>query len=88
MQILLKMTLLPVLNKLNLNIKYMISSEDLSGTSLAKKYNILQSTTDYNLVLNDPQVNLVIVQLDIIWLDMVFTDIKNKNVFVGKPHLL
>ncbi|MEY4539532.1 MAG: hypothetical protein RLZZ306_1289, partial [Bacteroidota bacterium] len=41
-----KATVLPVLSKLKANIKYLSSSSGLSGTLLAKKFNVQYSTTN------------------------------------------
>ena len=48
-----KMTMLPALKSTKANIKHIVSSGGVNGTALAKKHNISQSTTDYELVLDD-----------------------------------
>lgn len=53
--------ILPSLQKTTANVKYIASSGGLSGTTLAKKYNITNSTTDYKLILEDPEVDLVLI---------------------------
>jgi predicted dehydrogenase/threonine dehydrogenase-like Zn-dependent dehydrogenase len=56
-----KATVLPVLSKLKANIKYLSSSSGLSGTLLAKKFNIQYSTTNNDDILNDSEVDAVII---------------------------
>ena len=85
-----KMALLPVLKNTAANIKYISSAKGVSGTFLAKKYSILNSTTDYRNILNDEEVDLVIIttrhnsHADLIIESLV----ANKNVFVEKPLAL
>ena len=54
-------TILPNLKKLNAEIKYIASSGGLSSTTMAKKYNIANSTTNYKEILKDEEVDLVLV---------------------------
>lgn len=54
-------TILPALRKLNAPVKYIASSKGLSGTTLAKKFGVSQSTTDYKNILQDTEVNAVII---------------------------
>jgi predicted dehydrogenase len=56
-----KMTLLPALKGTGANVKTIVSAGGLSGTLLAKKFNIAQSSTDSGAVLNDPDINLVMI---------------------------
>ncbi len=81
------MTLLPILKKTNANIKYITSSRGVSGTSLAKKYGISRSTTNYSDVLEDPEVDVVVITTQHnLHSDMVIEGLKaNKHVFVEKP---
>ena len=85
-----KMTLLPALKNINIRIKHIVSSNGLTGTELAKKYNIEQSTTDYNLVLDDEEVNLVMITTrHNLHAKMVVDSLNsNKHVFVEKPLAL
>lgn len=53
--------ILPVLSKLNADIKYIASANGLSGTQLARKYSIAHSTTDYRHILQDPEVSAVLI---------------------------
>ena len=81
------MTLLPMLKKTDAKIKYITSSKGVSGTSLAKKYGISRSTTNYSDVLEDPEVDtLIITTQHHLHSDMVIDGLKaNKHVFVEKP---
>jgi predicted dehydrogenase/threonine dehydrogenase-like Zn-dependent dehydrogenase len=54
-------TILPNLKKLNAEIKYIASSGGLSSTTMAKKYNIANSTTNYKEIFKDEEVDLVLV---------------------------
>jgi predicted dehydrogenase/threonine dehydrogenase-like Zn-dependent dehydrogenase len=65
-----KMTLLPALkgsamqsgaNQIQINLKYIASANGLSGTALAQKHGIAFSTTDYNEILKDEEVDLVMI---------------------------
>lgn len=82
-----KMTMLPMLNKAKANIKYISSAGGVSGTHLAKKYSITNSTTDNSVLFNDPNVDLVIVTTrHDSHAHYVCEAIKaNKHVFVEKP---
>lgn len=53
--------ILPVLSKLNADIKYIASANGLSGTQLARKYSVAHSTTDYRHILQDPEVSAVLI---------------------------
>ncbi|MEZ2415476.1 bi-domain-containing oxidoreductase [Muriicola sp. E247] len=81
------MTLLPILKKINADARYIISSKGLSGTSLAKKYSIAKSGTNYTDVLKDPEVDtLIITTRHNLHSQMVIEGLKaNKHVFVEKP---
>lgn len=52
---------LPMLSKLNADIKYIASANGLSGTQLARKHGIAHSTTDYRFILQDPEVDAVLI---------------------------
>ena len=54
-------TILPNLKKLNAAIKYIASSGGLSSTTMAKKYNIANSTTNYKEILSDTDTDLVLI---------------------------
>lgn len=56
-----KMTMLPLLHKHKSQIKYIASQKGLSGTLLAKKYNVANSTTDFETILKDENIDIVLV---------------------------
>jgi predicted dehydrogenase/threonine dehydrogenase-like Zn-dependent dehydrogenase len=53
--------ILPCLKKTQAKLKYISSSGGLTGTVLAKKFSIANSTTDNRSILNDKDVDLVMV---------------------------
>ena len=85
-----KMTLLPALKGTKARIKHIVSAGGVNGTVLARKHNIEQSTTDYNLVLEDKEVDLVMITTrHNLHADMVTKALdKGKHVFVEKPLAL
>ena len=56
-----KMAMLPALKKAGATVKYIASAGGVSGTILAQKHGIAQSTTDYRQLLSDPEVELVLI---------------------------
>lgn len=56
-----KMTVLPALRKSSMPVRTIVSSGGVTGTSLARKYGIPESTTDYEKVLQDPGIAGVII---------------------------
>lgn len=82
-----KATLLPALKKNKISIVGIASANGLSGTLLAKKYKAVFSTTDYELLLNDKQINLVVITTrHSLHAEMVKKAVEaGKNVFVEKP---
>ena len=80
-------TILPNLKKIQANIKYIASSGGLTGTIMAKKYAISNSTTDYSEILKDEEVDLVLITTrHNMHAPMVLEAIKaGKSVFVEKP---
>ena len=54
-------TILPKLKKCNADVKYIASSRGLSSTIMARKYNISNSTSDYQEMLKDEEVDLILV---------------------------
>jgi predicted dehydrogenase/threonine dehydrogenase-like Zn-dependent dehydrogenase len=54
-------TILPSLNKINASVKFIASSKGLSGTTLAKKFGVSNSTTDYKEILKDSEVDIVFI---------------------------
>lgn len=85
-----KMSMLPALKNTNANIKHIVSAGGVNGTALAKKHNIAQSTTDYDLVLDDKDVDLVMITTrHNLHANMVVKALnKGKHVFVEKPLAL
>ena len=53
--------IVPKLKKIGANMNYIASSKGLSGTSLAKRYGIANSTTNYKDILKDNNVDSVII---------------------------
>jgi predicted dehydrogenase/threonine dehydrogenase-like Zn-dependent dehydrogenase len=56
-----KMTMLPALEKLHADVKYIASAGGVNGTALAKKHKIAFSTTDYQEILKDGDVDTVLI---------------------------
>jgi predicted dehydrogenase/threonine dehydrogenase-like Zn-dependent dehydrogenase len=85
-----KATVLPILSKLNANIKYLSSSSGLSGTLLAKKFDVQYSTTNNDDILSDLEVNAVIITTrHNTHARMCIAALKaGKHVFVEKPLAL
>jgi predicted dehydrogenase/threonine dehydrogenase-like Zn-dependent dehydrogenase len=54
-------TMVPCLHKLGAHMKYIASSKGLSGTTLAKKYGIAQSTSDMQTIFEDNEVDGVLI---------------------------
>lgn len=81
------MTMLPVLNEIKAPIYAIASLAGVTGTSLAKKYRIGKSTTDYKSILKDPAIDLVIITTrHNEHAHMVVESLKaGKHVFVEKP---
>jgi predicted dehydrogenase/threonine dehydrogenase-like Zn-dependent dehydrogenase len=82
--------ILPSLKKCNAAVKYIASSGGLSGTTLAKKFSISNSTTDYTAILKDDSVDLVLVTTrHNLHAKMVAEVLEaDKHVFVEKPLAL
>ena len=83
-------TVMPMLQKLKANIKYIMSANGLTGTTTAKKYGIPNSTTNYQDILDDPEVNAVIITTrHNNHASLVIQALKtDKHVFVEKPLAL
>ena len=83
-------TVMPMLQKLKANIKYIMSANGLTGTTTAKKYGIPNSTTNYQDILDDPEVNAVIITTrHNNHASLVIKALKaDKHVFVEKPLAL
>ncbi|MDO8965694.1 bi-domain-containing oxidoreductase [Algoriphagus sp.] len=82
--------ILPCLKKTSAKLKFVSSSGGLSGTTLAKKFGISNSTTDNTLILNDPEIDLVMVTTrHNAHARLVIEALKaGKHVFVEKPLAL
>ena len=85
-----KMTMLPALKKADAQLKYIASSGGVSGTALAQKHSISVSTTDYQEILNDPEIGMVLITTrHNAHADMTLKCLNaGKNVFVEKPLAL
>lgn len=82
------MTLLPLLK--NQHIKYIASAQGFSSAHLARKYGIAFATTDYQTILNDPEVDLVMITTrHHLHASMAIKALESrKHVFVEKPLTL
>ncbi len=82
--------ILPSLKKCQTAVKYIASSGGLSGTTLAKKFKIARSTTDYQEILSDTDVNLVLITTRHNLHAKMVTEVlgAGKHVFVEKPLAL
>jgi predicted dehydrogenase/threonine dehydrogenase-like Zn-dependent dehydrogenase len=83
-------TMMPLLVKSGLTIKYMCSQKGASSTHLAKKFKVPFSTTDYDTVLADKDINAVIITTrHNLHAPMILSALKaKKNIFVEKPLAL
>lgn len=85
-----KMTMLPALKDSSAKFKYIASQGGVSGTSLAQKYGFSHSTTRYQDILNDEEVDLVLITTrHNLHAKMVTESLEaGKHVFVEKPLAL
>jgi predicted dehydrogenase/threonine dehydrogenase-like Zn-dependent dehydrogenase len=85
-----KMTMLPALKGVEANLQYIVSAGGVNGTALAKKHGIINSTTDYDHVLKDVDVDVVMITTrHNLHAKMVVDALqKDKHVFVEKPLAL
>jgi predicted dehydrogenase/threonine dehydrogenase-like Zn-dependent dehydrogenase len=83
-------TLLPSLEEAEASVKYIVSSGGLSSTTLAKKYEVPNSTTDWDQVLGDEEVDGVLITTrHNLHAGMTIKALKaGKQVFVEKPLAL
>lgn len=85
-----KMTMMPALKDSGAKYKYIASNGGVTGTALAQKYNIANSTTDYKEILNDSEVDMVLITTrHNLHAPMVIETLESgKHVFVEKPLAL
>ncbi|HMO39167.1 MAG TPA: bi-domain-containing oxidoreductase [Saprospiraceae bacterium] len=83
-------TILPNLRKLKADVKSIASARGLSGTILAKKFDISVSTTDYKTLLTDDEIDTVLITTRHDQHAAQVTEAlqAGKNVFVEKPLAL
>ena len=83
-------TIVPALNKAGAAIRYIASAQGLTAKILAKKAGAEMATSDYQCILNDPEVGLVIVSTrHNLHAKMVLECLQaGKSVFVEKPLCL
>lgn len=81
------MTLLPALSTSGANIQSIASASGVTGTALAKKYKIGNSTTDYKSLLAEPSIDLLMITTrSNSHARMVVEGLRaGKHVFVEKP---
>lgn len=53
--------ILPSLKKIGAPVKYIASASGLSGTTAARKFGVGQSITDYQLMLDDPELDAILI---------------------------
>lgn len=82
-----KMTMLPSLKSISADVKFIASAGGVTGTALAKKYNIEYSTTDYKEIISNKEVDLVLITTRHNQHAKVVIETLNsgKSVFVEKP---
>ena len=82
-----KMIMMPALKKADAQIKYISSAGGLTASSIAKKYAIAHASTDYHVILDDDEVDLVIVTTRHDLHASMVAEIlhSGKHVFVEKP---
>lgn len=83
-------TIIPALQKVNAPIKYIASAQGLTAKVLAKKAKAENATSDYRVMLNDPEINTVIITTrHNLHASMVMEILEaGKSVFVEKPLCL
>jgi predicted dehydrogenase len=85
-----KMTMLPALKKAGAPVEIIASNSGVSGTFLAKKFGISESTTDYRQVIQSPHTGMVLITTrHNLHAPMVKESLlAGKDVFVEKPIAL
>ena len=83
-------TIIPALKKVNAPIKYIASAQGLTAKVLAKKAQAENATSDYRVMLDDPEINMVIITTrHNLHASMVMEALEaGKRVFVEKPLCL
>ncbi len=83
-------TLLPALKPLDVQLKYIVSARGLSADTLARRSGFAYAATDYQQVLRDDEVDLVIITTrHDLHASMVIESLEaGKSVFVEKPLCL
>lgn len=83
-------TIIPALKKINTPIKYIASAQGLTAKVLAKKAQAENATSDYRVMLDDPEINMVIITTrHNLHASMVMEALEaGKSVFVEKPLCL
>ena len=82
--------ILPCLKRNSAKLKYISSSTGLTGTVLAKKYNVSHSTTENDIIFKDEEVDLVLITTrHNSHAALAIEALRNgKNVFIEKPLAL
>jgi predicted dehydrogenase len=82
--------ILPCLKRNSAKLKYISSSSGLTGTVLAKKYNVSHSTTENDIIFKDEEVDLVLITTrHNSHAALTIEALRNgKNVFIEKPLAL
>ena len=85
-----KMTMLPMMKNSGAHFKYIASKGGVTSTALAKKFGFTHSTTDYQEILNDVDVDLVMITTRHNLHASIAMEAlkKGKHVFVEKPLAL
>jgi predicted dehydrogenase/threonine dehydrogenase-like Zn-dependent dehydrogenase len=85
-----KMTMLPALAKSGAHFKNIVSANGVSGTTLAKKYGFASSTTRYEDVLEDVDIDTVLITTQHhLHAEQIVASLQaGKHVFVEKPLAL
>lgn len=79
--------LYPILDFLNVSLKYIVTKSKKTSDLISKSYSSVICTTEYNQVLNDPEINGIFISANPESHFMLTKTAleKNKNVFVEKP---
>ncbi|WKK67365.1 bi-domain-containing oxidoreductase [Lutimonas zeaxanthinifaciens] len=85
-----KMTMLPALKDTKANLQYIVSAGGVNGTALAQKHGIAKSSTDFNEVLKDEKLDVMMITTrHNLHASMVIDALEHdKHVFVEKPLAL